>query len=764
MDRQEITESLINFHSEIQTDITDYSTVSVIRGLFYSFATQLEFLYDELEEIKKQSYIVTATDKYLDRLIDGTFGLSRNPEQGAGGYVVFYANSPIQEASQVIFNVATADGKTIQNAETAVKINATGQDGGKSFVAIRPNNTSFSVFDTETNTFRLTLPENSHYQYLILPVISTQKGVQTNVVEGNLNSIVNAPTGIDGVINTSDLKNTFFEEQAGDNNVPFEIRFTTVNSLYLDSDLKSLIFTTNNASYFSQDGFFGLEDERGTPWMGIYAFKDSQGVISSTRFIEDRLRIEYNQAQTKYVQLSNLIGVEKYSAPISEQELPSIFRYDEQGNEYEYVLQRVYLGQYGQNNAISFARRGTLSGEAFEDSLPGKRFLIFLQSIANGIVIRQLRVKLDNGLVFDPDNVLSKDGVIIPAALIGGGKNVESDPSYRIRLQKYLASLARATKTALEVGALTVDGISYAVSFPEYENPRGTTVILVSNSDGTVSGRKLAEVKRVLDQSWKAAGIHLIVKTPERINVSVMMQVTLRSRYQRTSVDTKIRYELTQYFASKLPGDRVSYSEVISVIQNVEGVLNAWSTLIGKKLTNSFFLTPGNRIKNVQGVWTGYVYELIALAFQSSALHSLPLRSTSTFISPVGTDSLTQANIFRRVDFPGQIQIDATWDNFVQNLLLNSGSAEDFSAFITRNHTAIFNDTEITYEMASLLSEPLDKRMVNSQSKIPLDPNLVNLEAFREFKFGAMQIPVAASVALLKKNVPLVGIQYLLES
>ena len=97
----EIKRNITSFYSSIQSKITDFSIGSVVGGLFYSFSASLEGAYTEIDEVRDQAYISTATGEYLDRLINGTFRLERTPATRSVGYVVVYSNSPLPNPENV---------------------------------------------------------------------------------------------------------------------------------------------------------------------------------------------------------------------------------------------------------------------------------------------------------------------------------------------------------------------------------------------------------------------------------------------------------------------------------------------------------------------------------------------------------------------------------------------------------------------------------------------------------------------------------------
>lgn len=85
--RFEILQALENIFLRVQDKITKINPGSVLRSLFYSVSVELENAYTELDELKKNSFIATASGEYLDNLIYGFSGLRRKIGKRSMGYV-----------------------------------------------------------------------------------------------------------------------------------------------------------------------------------------------------------------------------------------------------------------------------------------------------------------------------------------------------------------------------------------------------------------------------------------------------------------------------------------------------------------------------------------------------------------------------------------------------------------------------------------------------------------------------------------------------
>lgn len=766
----EIKQGIVNFYTKIQDKVTDTGPLSVIGGIFYSVAVEIESIYNELAEIEKQSFIATAEGQYLDRHIEGTFGISRNETTRSYGYVVVYANSRIQDPDALTLKCAhqDADGNIV-DIDIAEKFITSGNEteSGKVFALLKPENEQFSNLRTDTSGRKYYVVDlkGKYAQFFILPVVSLTEGSANNVKEGSITVYPSPPTGISGVINTYDPQ-TYFFASPDSYNVPFSIRYTSASAY----DETKGVFSVNNAYYFTdRGGMVEFEDLKGTKLMGMFYKKlPAAPYFDLNNPVLRNLRLEYNEAQLGTVKLVNSVGKSTTQAE-SLEELPSIYIVNSQNVEEEYKL--LGISYDGVNTQFLY------NGSPYLNS-PAKGLSEYLKSrisdsLNRGLVVRQVQVELDRELVYDPDNVLSDDGTIRDNARIGGAADAEGDDAFRTRLTKYLSSLPRATRNAIEAGALSVDGITFAKAISGVSVPRGSIVLLVNSSSGIVSGKTLSQVKDVLENDWKAAGVNLIIKTPEIVEVSLLMSLTISKEYSEDTVSEQVKLEVSKYFTAKEPGSSISYSEIIASIQSVPGVVNVWNVFFGKKLSTEFYsqnkayvvntTNPVDRVENS----TGYDIEVLKRLLLNPDYNS----KTNNDIITFGVDVENPITYYRkcRVGLNGSLERinHPKWDT-IADLLLSATTSQDYIDVISQYRDDIFyaesnNSYDLEYQVTRFVSEPLSLKYTSSSKHIPVQVDELQLKALEEYEFSTFQIPVDAYMSYDKSVLQLVGTKFIQE-
>lgn len=553
----EIKRNIISYYSRIQNRITDFAVGSVAHDIIFSFSAAMEDVYRELATVEKQAYVATATGEYLDKLIAGTFQLKRAPATRSTGYVVVYADSPIVSPEAVKlryadFNYAT--GEILGGLQSSVKFIGYNEQGDEGIVytLINPRNLA-AVKPTD----RLIDLGNRNVQYLILPVASVLTGAKVNVREGGITSFPAPPPGLAKVINTSNPGAIFFTAGQAISSVPFYTRFTEALNYHEG------VIQVVNAYAFSERGHIEItRDISERPLTAIYSDKPLNDQAGA-KTMSGGLIFEYIERDTSFLKLKS---------PILSGSVPTV-QVNDAG-----VLKTLAL------------RRFTYDGVDYDE---GSTYLQdihnFMVTKSAGLIVAQRRTQITDSLIFDPDSVLSEEYRILPSNMVGGGVDAATDDEYRVALTKYLSSLSKATQPALEAGALQVPGITFAKTLSGNVTPRGSTILLVSNSEGVVSGAKKLEVRSVLDQSWKAAGVNLIVISPELVNVNVSMIVKLTPGAVTSAVYNQLVSAISAHLALKNPGESIRYSDLLSVASSIPSVENVFNLLILKNLTYSTY-------------------------------------------------------------------------------------------------------------------------------------------------------------------------------
>lgn len=724
----EIKRNIIAFYSRIQNRVTDFNIGSVAHDLIFSVSASLEDIHRELSEIEKQAYIATATGDYLDKLIEGTFQISRTPATRSIGYVVVFGDSPVPNPDTVTlryadFNYATGEFTGgLQGASKFIGRNNQG-DEGIVYALINPRN--LSVIDPATRLIDL---GGRYVQYLILPVASVLTGTESRVIEGGITSFPSPPTGLSSVLNTTNPGLVFFSSGQQVSSAPFYSRFTeTIN--YLDGK-----FRVVNAYNFSPRGFVELRrDINEEPVVAIYS--DAPIGTPGALSVEAGLIFEYIEQDTTVITLKDTI----LGSP-----LPFIQVND--GGEIKTLTLR------------SFEYDGTTYDELTSPDLI-QDLHDFLTNTP-GLVISQRPDQISSDLIFDPDNILTEDYRIADANMVGGGTDEASDEEYREMLRKYLNSLAKATPSALEAGALQVPGISFAKVLPPHMIPRGSTTLLVSNEDGIVSSAKRHEVREYLDQEWKAAGINLIVTSPQLIRIHLSAIIHLTPGASQEAVYSDVRAATEDYLREKNPGDSLKYSEILTLISEVPGVDNVFNLIILRDLTLDTYITykADYDLAAMREVATGYVPVSQASPITpGSAVRSNGVDLEDTV--PTDPDAIGIVHHYDSLEdayyiLEGNPVI--LYDMYDKLITGDITVPEDYKGVLMTYRDSLANDM---YAFSYLFSEPLTELPAGNY---PVKPETIEYKFIKDYTATETQIfRMGVSPISATESAPLVGINFI---
>ena len=189
------------------------------------------------------------------------------------------------------------------------------------------------------------------------------------------------------------------------------------------------------------------------------------------------------------------------------------------------------------------------------------------------------------------------DTVTNPAAFING-VDKESDPAYRARFVLYIASLSKATKTAIIYAARSVQqGVN--ISITENADLNGTpdlgfNTVIVDDGSGYPSATLLTNVANAID-AVRPLGSRIGVYPPVVLLADVGMSLITAANYTHTSVVTAVIAAL-QNFINALPlGTPLFYTQLAAIAYSVPGVTNvAGITLNGS--TSDLTATAQNKI------------------------------------------------------------------------------------------------------------------------------------------------------------------------
>lgn len=734
----EIKRNIVSFYSTIQSKITDFSIGSVTSGIFYSFSAALESAYEELESVRQQAYIATATGEYLDKLIEGTFQLPRSQDTRSVGYVVVFGEAPLTNFNDIELRYAEFDyesGEFIGGSQSSTKFvgyNIQG-DEGIVFSLIQPRNTA--VIDTDNRLITL----DRSIQFLILPVASMIRGDKANVREGSIYSFPSPPPGLSGVLNTSNPGAVFFSSEQTISNSPFYTRFTEVISY----NNTSSSFSVLNAYNFSKVGFVELKSDITRQKPIIATYSEFPGEIGET--YSGGLVFEYIDASTTNITL-------KLPIENSLNEVPTV---------------KTTVGQLVKTLTLEkFIYDGVTYTNPHDDTFD-ETLRDFVENFPDGLLIEQRANQISPELIFDPDSVLTSDYRLISTANVSGASDGDSDAEYREALVKYLAGLSKATDSALEAGTLQIPGITFAKTLPNYMSPRGSAVVLASNENGFLTNAMKYSIKTSLDDEWKAAGINVIIKAPELLSTNATMTIRLESGVFAPSVTQQVNITIEEYLKNKNPGDSLRYSDLLEAITQIGGILNVFNMVLTKGLTDAVYQEYKAQYDE-------------ALLVRASNLGIIEVSDTSHGLTPgtyldfntttleytVESDiedanalvySVVDANNFEVLT--GNLEIlDSIYQLLVIDSLETADNVEYFTSVIIDHKEIFTNDSEFLYFLSYVLGEPFVSLPSNNY---PIDVDNINYQYIRDYEASEIEIFRVNNLTIGTEVRPLIGIKYI---
>lgn len=662
----EIRRDIVSFYSSIQNRVTDFSFGSVISGIFYSVSAVAEQIYSEIRRVENQAYISTATGRYLDKLIDGTFQIQRTPATRSFGYVTIYADSPLP--NDVTLTYATLD-ENQQNFTSptadASKFLASASEGEESIVYVlqEPTTTSSTQVDTENRT--ITIPAG--VQYAILPVVSVQTGSQVRIREGDLSVFPESPSGISGVLNTLNPGLIFSTNEEYTGTTPFTARFTTFRSYNAGT------LNVDNAFTFSNSGLIEVnEDIFSNPISAVY--KNSSGETLSAGLI-----FEYIDSTLGTITLKN---------PFADNVLPTITSVNSDGQEDVYTLESF---------TYTASDSSVVSSDVSDDGTT--TFFNTIETLfttyQDVLIIKERRKTLVESLIFDLDKQLLSDNTLLSSAAVSGATDADSDEEYRQTITTYLGSLGRGTNTALVSGALQVSGITFAKVLPSYLTPPGSSTVVASDVDGFLSSSKRVEVKNFLENDWKASGIRLNVQGPNRIPIHVSVSVKSDNGSENPRITSDILTETAKYFDSLSVGQKISYSDLLARYNTINNVDNVFNLVITKQLTDETYQTYKN----------AYDEELI-IGFTKGSRYLIQEYNTNTDVENPSPNQI----IYNSGVSSYQVYYEESWENIAdvftdannigKVLVLNTSGASVTSEAVT---LSTYQNNQSDYEVLGIL-------------------------------------------------------------
>lgn len=189
------------------------------------------------------------------------------------------------------------------------------------------------------------------------------------------------------------------------------------------------------------------------------------------------------------------------------------------------------------------------------------------------------------------------------AASFTNGLDAESTDARRARFQEYIATLARATRAAVEYGARTAsleqNGVivervvtARGIEYDDDSNTEiGTIRVIINNGAAGASADLVERAQAIIDgyqdadgtyvAGWKAAGIVATVEAVAQKVVNVTEVITLLDGYDTATVRASVLSAQQAYISALSIGNAFIRSEMIAAAMAIPGVYNCRITSPG---------------------------------------------------------------------------------------------------------------------------------------------------------------------------------------
>lgn len=150
-----------------------------------------------------------------------------------------------------------------------------------------------------------------------------------------------------------------------------------------------------------------------------------------------------------------------------------------------------------------------------------------------------------------------------------GGRDVETDESFRARIRLYLPSLARATVLALERVALAVPGVQYATVDESMVNSDSYAALYVGDPEGAGNNLLADAVQQAIDADGRACGVEVRVFASARQEQALALSVQVRRTVDQGRLRAAILEALVALGDEHQPGESGVLSRVVAAVHEV---------------------------------------------------------------------------------------------------------------------------------------------------------------------------------------------------
>lgn len=166
-----------------------------------------------------------------------------------------------------------------------------------------------------------------------------------------------------------------------------------------------------------------------------------------------------------------------------------------------------------------------------------------------------------------------------------GGQDPESDSALRVRFVLFIASLQKATRSAILYAIMSVqtgllisiiENANYVTGLPQY----GFFYVVVDDGSGNPPASLLTSIYNAIDL-YRAAGIQFAVYPPTLVYAAVALTITTGPSFDHPTLTTTVANAVSTYVNTLLDGSTLAYTRLIQVAYDASpGVINVSNVTI----------------------------------------------------------------------------------------------------------------------------------------------------------------------------------------
>lgn len=169
-----------------------------------------------------------------------------------------------------------------------------------------------------------------------------------------------------------------------------------------------------------------------------------------------------------------------------------------------------------------------------------------------------------------------KEGLDAIGALLRCQRNDDDDLVYKDRISKQTQNLATSNKIAVELAALSVEGVQDVLSTPFTKGTGSFTIFIIT--DSAVADQSIIDEVRQKVEETVAYGIKFNIEQPDLIEIELTVKLmfnTIASESDKITAITNAQKSLKQYIASRAIGEALIINEITEqVMSSHKNVLN----------------------------------------------------------------------------------------------------------------------------------------------------------------------------------------------